>query len=222
VLPVKSNAILAIPATGQINNFQYVNIPAEHQYEFAFNRGSPEHQISRHQLVKDGNFLAKVGLIMKPRKSLTLNIMSYLITYSIFIIAFRILYQIKWSDTHEGMGSSYFDYNHGNRESITIRANYYEPIAHQHQYQPEYYKSEETASNSELEPDYADFDDRNDEVQTDEPELFDSISKPPPSAVVASALVQQLPKKNIETLFRLPTLSIAQHLLNVYSLVEPQ
>ncbi|XP_046639349.1 uncharacterized protein LOC124320561 [Daphnia pulicaria] len=188
VLPVKSNAILAIPATGQINNFQYVNIPAEHQYEFAFNRGSPEHQISRHQLVKDGNFLAK----------------------------------IKWSDTHEGMGSSYFDYNHGNRESITIRANYYEPIAHQHQYQPEYYKSEETASNSELEPDYADFDDRNDEVQTDEPELFDSISKPPPSAVVASALVQQLPKKNIETLFRLPTLSIAQHLLNVYSLVEPQ
>jgi hypothetical protein len=60
VLPVKSNAILAIPATGQINNFQYVNIPAEHQYEFAFNRGSPEHQISRHQLVKDGNFLAKV------------------------------------------------------------------------------------------------------------------------------------------------------------------
>lgn len=117
-------------------------------------------------------------------------------------------HQVKWSDTREGVGGSYFDYNHGNIAGSNIKANY-EPT----QYRPEYYKSEETA-NSEWEPDYADFEEKNDDIHT-EPELFDSK----PSSAVAAALVQ-MPQKNIETLFRLPTLSIAQHLLNVYSLVE--
>ena len=49
----------------QISYFQYANAPAPHQYEFAFNRGSPDHQISRHELSKDGNFQAKVKNYVK-------------------------------------------------------------------------------------------------------------------------------------------------------------
>ena len=107
------------------------------------------------------------------------------------------------------MGGSYFDYNHGSLGSHIQTS--YEPSI-QYQKQIPAYDSEDTA-NSEFQQDYADFDEKNDEIQI-EPESFDSKS----SSAVAAALVQ-MPQKNIETLFRLPTLSVAQHLLNVYSLV---
>jgi hypothetical protein len=42
--------------------FQYLNSPAFLQYEFGFNRGSPTHQVSRHEQFKNGNFRSKVYL----------------------------------------------------------------------------------------------------------------------------------------------------------------
>ena len=140
---------------------------------------------------------------------------------------------MKWSDADEGMGGSYFDYNHGNigniaESSRNVKVSNYEPHIQPQYYQeprrPEY-KSEEPAD-SEFQPDYADFEEKkDDEMLFDEKYQSsdyedDSKSSSSPKAV-ADALIQ-LPKKNIGTLFRLPTLSVAQHLLNVYSLVKQE
>jgi hypothetical protein len=43
--------------------FQYLNIPTYLQYEFGFNRGSPTHQVSRHEQFKNGNFRSQVWSI---------------------------------------------------------------------------------------------------------------------------------------------------------------
>ena len=67
---------------------------------------------------------------------------------------------MKWSDADEGMGGSYFDYNHGNigniaESSRNVKVSNYEPHIQPHYYQeprrPEY-KSEEPAD-SEFQPD---------------------------------------------------------------------
>eukprot|EP00091_Calanus_sinicus_P006191 TRINITY_DN16797_c0_g1_i1.p1 TRINITY_DN16797_c0_g1~~TRINITY_DN16797_c0_g1_i1.p1 ORF type:complete len:144 (-),score=21.45 TRINITY_DN16797_c0_g1_i1:65-451(-) len=41
--------------------FQYVNVPAHKEYEFGWNRGSPEHYISRYEQSKDHRFRTRVG-----------------------------------------------------------------------------------------------------------------------------------------------------------------
>ncbi len=41
--------------------FQYVNVPAYLQYEFGFNRGSFDHQVSRQEQFNNGNFRSKVS-----------------------------------------------------------------------------------------------------------------------------------------------------------------
>lgn len=40
--------------------FQFANVPAEHEYDFGFNRGNPHHKVSRHEQAKEGNFRTKV------------------------------------------------------------------------------------------------------------------------------------------------------------------
>lgn len=141
---------------------------------------------------------------------------------------------MKWSDADEGMGGSYFDYNHGNigniaESSRNVKVSNYEPHIQPQYYQeprrPEY-KSEEPAdnNNSEFQPDYADLfvEKKDDEMQFDLLSDYEEDSKSSSSPkAVANALIQ-IPQKNIETLFRLPTLSVAQHLLNVYSLVKQE
>jgi hypothetical protein len=40
--------------------FQYVNVPAPHEYEFGWNRGNPHHYISRYEQSKDWRFRTRV------------------------------------------------------------------------------------------------------------------------------------------------------------------
>merc|ERR1712029_92896 len=40
--------------------FQYVNVPAHKEYEFGWNRGNPEHYISRYEQSKDHRFRTRV------------------------------------------------------------------------------------------------------------------------------------------------------------------
>merc|ERR1712008_360287 len=40
--------------------FQYVNVPAPKEYEFGWNRGNPEHYISRYEQSKDHRFRTRV------------------------------------------------------------------------------------------------------------------------------------------------------------------
>ena len=40
--------------------FQYVNVPAHKEYEFGWNRGTPEHYISRYEQNKDHRFRTRV------------------------------------------------------------------------------------------------------------------------------------------------------------------
>jgi hypothetical protein len=41
--------------------FQYANVPAEGEYEFGFHRGNADHDVSRHEQYKNGNFRTKVN-----------------------------------------------------------------------------------------------------------------------------------------------------------------
>lgn len=43
--------------------FQYVNVPAEKEYEFGWNRGHPNHYISRYEQSKDHRFRTRVSLM---------------------------------------------------------------------------------------------------------------------------------------------------------------
>ena len=40
--------------------FQYVNVPAHKEYEFGWNRGNPNHYISRYEQNKDHRFRTRV------------------------------------------------------------------------------------------------------------------------------------------------------------------
>ena len=59
--------------------FQYVNVPAHKEYEFGWNRGHPNHYISRYEQSKDHRFRTRV----------------------------------RWGDSYDGYGESYWEYNHG-------------------------------------------------------------------------------------------------------------
>ena len=41
--------------------FQYVNVPAHKEYEFGWNRGHPNHYISRYEQSKDHRFRTRVS-----------------------------------------------------------------------------------------------------------------------------------------------------------------
>merc|ERR1712179_515310 len=59
-------AILAYPAPQDLYGkqpdgyFQYVNVPAHKEYEFGWNRGNPDHYISRYEQSKDHRFRTRV------------------------------------------------------------------------------------------------------------------------------------------------------------------
>lgn len=42
--------------------FQYVNVPAHKEYEFGWNRGNPDHFISRYEQNKDHRFRTRVSI----------------------------------------------------------------------------------------------------------------------------------------------------------------
>ena len=42
--------------------FQYVNVPGHKEYEFGWNRGHPNHYISRYEQSKDHRFRTRVSL----------------------------------------------------------------------------------------------------------------------------------------------------------------
>ena len=42
--------------------FQYVNVPAHKEYEFGWNRGHPNHYISRYEQSKDHRFRTRVNI----------------------------------------------------------------------------------------------------------------------------------------------------------------
>ena len=47
--------------------FQYVNVPGHKEYEFGWNRGHPNHYISRYEQSKDHRFRTRVSLIFKTK-----------------------------------------------------------------------------------------------------------------------------------------------------------
>merc|ERR1712156_1350347 len=59
-------AILSYPAPQDLYGkqpdgyFQYVNVPAHKEYEFGWNRGNPDHYISRYEQSKDHRFRTRV------------------------------------------------------------------------------------------------------------------------------------------------------------------
>ena len=50
--------------------FQYVNVPAVKEYEFGWNRGNPNHYISRYEQNKDHRFRTRVSALLMHVRSL--------------------------------------------------------------------------------------------------------------------------------------------------------
>ena len=48
--------------------FQYVNVPGHKEYEFGWNRGHPNHYISRYEQSKDHRFRTRVSLFVAQFK----------------------------------------------------------------------------------------------------------------------------------------------------------
>jgi hypothetical protein len=48
--------------------FQYVNVPAEKEYEFGWNRGNPNHYISRYEQNKDHRFRTRVRMKLTEKQ----------------------------------------------------------------------------------------------------------------------------------------------------------
>ena len=47
--------------SAQDTYFQYINVPGKNEYNFGFNRGNSDHQVSRYEEGKDWNFRTKVN-----------------------------------------------------------------------------------------------------------------------------------------------------------------
>ena len=89
--------------------FQYVNVPAHKEYEFGWNRGNPQHYVSRYEQSKDHRFRTRVRIYL-----LQLLQKAHIVSQSIrFSCILKHNVQVKWGDHYGGYGEQYYEFKHG-------------------------------------------------------------------------------------------------------------